>query len=513
MPEVRSNNFPWLDLLTKLTSIAAAVYFFSFVSVDPDLWGHIKFGNDLWHAKQLIRVDPYSFTASGQPWMNHEWLAELIFYGIYRYFGDAGLLFGKLGIGICIVILLSKLCRFRSQVPLVYLVVMMSALSIISPGFMIRPQVFSFFFFTLFVYVIFLYFEKKYKVLFYLPCLMAIWVNLHGGFLMGWVFLGMVTAWVTITYFLSKSTGRHPRAIWTWFLITSMAILLNPYGYKLTVFLYNSLSAPREISEWNPVSLFDLSYLNFKFLAVLFFIVILVNRSQSNGWEIAGIGMTLFAAFRHQRHMPFFGIMVVPYVVFGASTIIQNLRTKFPKRILSPTAKWIFAIFLGFLTAYLVYQGAVRYVAGGFRIIVDPSAYPVNAVRFIKQNNINGNLLLNFDWGEYATWKLYPGCKVSIDGRFRTVYPEPVIHDHFYAQADEKRWKTLTNKYPSDILLVPQTPFFQKLIQKQADWIYVYSDATAIVFLRDNVKNRSVLERFESGKFNYALSAPSVYFP
>ena len=105
---------------------------------------------------------------------------------------------------------------------------------------------------------------------------MAIWVNLHGGFLMGWVLLAGVTTWITITYFLSKPTGRHPGTIWTWFLITSMAVLLNPWGYKLTVFLYNSLSTPREISEWNPVSLFDLSYLNFKFLAVLFLIMILV---------------------------------------------------------------------------------------------------------------------------------------------------------------------------------------------------------------------------------------------
>ena len=127
--------------------------------------------------------------------MNHEWLAELIFYGIYRYFGTAGLLIGKMGTGICVVLLLTKLCRYRVKTPLVYLIIMMLSISVMSPGFMIRPQVFSFLFFTLFIWVIFQYLERERNFLFLLPILMALWVNLHGGFLMGWVLLALVTAW------------------------------------------------------------------------------------------------------------------------------------------------------------------------------------------------------------------------------------------------------------------------------------------------------------------------------
>ena len=100
-----------LDSTAKLLIASSAVYFFSFITADPDLWGHIKFGEDLWLNGKLVRFDPYSFTAYGQPWINHEWLTELIFYCIYFYLGDSGLLFGKLAIGIGVVAILYGTCR------------------------------------------------------------------------------------------------------------------------------------------------------------------------------------------------------------------------------------------------------------------------------------------------------------------------------------------------------------------------------------------------------------------
>ena len=160
-----------------------------------------------------------------------------------------------------------------------------------------------------------------------------------------------------------------------------------------------------------------------------------------------------------------------------------------------------------------MYQGTGRYLGTSFRIFVDPETYPVQAVRFMKTNNIKGNLLVPFEWGEYAIWKLYPDCKVSIDGRFRTVYPETVIRDHFIAADDREGWKALIQKYPSDILLARQLPFFRDLIKDQAEWVYVYSDSLAIVFIRNTVKNLKMLKQFRSGGYRYPKSAPSIYFP
>jgi hypothetical protein len=502
-----------LDVAAKLLPVSAAIYFFSFITADPDLWGHIKFGEDIWRAKGLVRVDPFSFTAYGQPWINHEWLSEIIFYLTYRQFGDAGLLFGKLSIGLCIVAVLSNICAFRKQMPIVYATVMVLAISVISPGFMIRPQVFSFLFFSLFLYVLHQYLSERRNLLFLLPCLMALWVNLHGGFLMGWTLLITVVTWKTLTHFIFGKKTKHLGALWMWLLIASAATLLNPYGYKLLVFLYKTLSLPRQISEWNPVPLFDMSHSNLKLLALLFLATLCKEPKQNQGWELVACAMTLIASFCHGRHMPFFGIIVAPHLVFRLSALISDIQPRFPRLTFTRTSQNLVAIFLGILIAHQTYTGTRRYVMSNCRIIVDPETYPVTAVRFLQLNDIRGNLLLPFDWGEYAIWKLYPGCKVSVDGRFRTVYPEPVIRAHFIPDNDWAGWKALIEKYPSDIILARQTPFFQALIQKGSPWTYVYSDSIAIVFLRNSQKNKEALQRFKAGRFEYTNSPPSIYFP
>lgn len=503
----------YLDVAAKLLAVSSAIYFFSFVTADPDLWGHIKFGEDIWRAKGLVRVDPYSFTAYGQPWIDHEWLAELIFFATYRYLGDAGLLFGKLGTGLFIVAVLCKICTFRKQLPLVYAAVMVLAISVISPGFMIRPQVFSFLFFSFFLYVLYLYFAERKNLLFLLPCLMALWVNLHGGFLMGWALLATVVTWKTLAHFIFGKKNKRLGPLWLWFLLTSVSTLLNPYGFQLLVFLYKTLSLPRQISEWNPVPLLDLSYPHLKLLALLFLVTLCAKPRQREGWEVAGIAMMLIASLLHQRHMPFLGIMVAPYLVFRLSSLVSEIQTRFPKLTFTRTSQNLVVVFLLFLVAYQTFNGLHRYVMANFRIIVDPQTYPVAAIRFLQHNNIKGNLLVPFDWGQYAIWKLYPRCMVSLDGRFKTVYPEPVIQDHFVPDHDTTRWGNLIEKYPSDILLARQIPFFQELIQQGSPWIYVYSDPVATVFLRNSEKNTEALERFKSGRFEYPKSPPSIYFP
>lgn len=330
---------------------------------------------------------------------------------------------------------------------------------------------------------------------------------------MGWTLLITVVTWKTLTHFVFGKKTKCLGALWMWLLIASAATLLNPYGYKLLIFLYKTLSLPRQISEWNPVPLLDLSHPNLKLLALLFIATLCKKPKQNQGWELVACAMTLIASFCHGRHMPFFGIIVAPHIVFQLSALISDIQPRFPRLTFTRTSQNLIAIFLGILIAYQTYTGFRRYAMTNCRIIVDPQTYPVAAVRFLKLNNIKGNLLLPFDWGECAIWHLYHSCMVSIDGRFRTVYPESVIDDHFVPDHDWDGWEILIEKYPSDILLAYQTPFFQALIRQGGPWVYVYSDPIAIVFLRNSQKNKEALQRFKAGRFEYPNSPPSIYFP
>ncbi len=59
---------------------------------DPDLWWHLRTGQLIVQNHQLFHADPYSFTKAGQPWLDHEWLSQIVIFLIYRSAGYGGLM-------------------------------------------------------------------------------------------------------------------------------------------------------------------------------------------------------------------------------------------------------------------------------------------------------------------------------------------------------------------------------------------------------------------------------------
>ena len=499
------------NLLIRILIYSSAFYFFSFVTADTDLWGHIKFGEDLWTAKALHRFDIYSYTAFGSEWINHEWLSELVMYFVYHIFGSPGLLIGKLLMGFSIVYLLSRISFYRTCEPLVYGIVFVLSVFVMCPGFMIRPQVLTFLFAAYFLYSFHLYFEKGKNLLWTLPFIMVAWVNCHGGFLIGVGMFPVVVGCEAIVCRIRNKNAEHLRRVIFWLVLTEAAVFVNPYGYHLLGFLYKTLSVPRGISEWGPVTVFDFSYLRLKLLALLFLCSFFIRNPKRRYWEAGIIIVSLIYAFMHQRHTPVFAIVAAPYLTENLSILVQRLGL-FDK-VRSFSSYVLLNAFLFVLVSYQIAFAGYKYSKAEWNIIVDPAQYPVSAVRFLKVNGIKGKILIPFDWGEYAIWKLYPGCRVSMDGRFRTVYPEKVLRDHFQASRDEAKFKDLLDKYPADIILGRQNPMNQQLISTQSKWVYVYSDPTSIVFVRDNIAQRGVLNEFRRKGLVYPDSSVSIYFP
>jgi hypothetical protein len=330
---------------------------------------------------------------------------------------------------------------------------------------------------------------------------------------MGWALTIGIVGWKTLERVAFRKPVPGLGRLWIWLLATSLATLVNPYGYRLLVFLYQTLSLPRAITEWASVELWSLSDLRFKLMALLFLAMLITHIRRVEKWESAAITAILFAAFRHQRHTPFFAMASAPFLVHWLSETGEPLKKRLPQIKLSPGAVVSMAAAFFVLAAYQLYNGVYPYLAGEGQIIVSPGKYPIGAVRFLKSNGAEGNIMLPFTWGEYAIWHLYPDCKVSIDGRFRTVYPESVIRDHFIHKDDAAGWKRLMSKYPADIILARQSRFFHDLIGSTKEWIYAYSDRTAIVFLRNNRRNANIINRLQDGTINRIKEPLSPYFP
>ena len=302
------------NVLIRFFVYSSGFYFFSFMTADPDLWGHIKFGKDLWTAKVFQSVDIYSYTAAGSQWINHEWLSELMMYFAYSLLGSSGLLFGKLLIGFTIISFLSRISFHRKCEPLAYGVVFILSVFVMSPGFMIRPQLLTFLFVAVFLYCFHLYLEKGKNRLWVLPVVMVLWVNCHGGFLIGAGMFPVVVFCECINCLARKKSVTHLKILTFWLAVTELAVFVNPYGVHLLTFLYETLQIPRDISEWAPVRITDLSYMRFKILALIFVCSLFIKNKARRCWEVGIILIAMAYAFLHRRHTPVFAILAAPYL-------------------------------------------------------------------------------------------------------------------------------------------------------------------------------------------------------
>ena len=74
-----------------MATTALAFMLATVTRADADLWGHLRFGLDILRDRRLTSVDPYSFTQD-KPWLNHEWLSELLMGLSWTLGGSTGLI-------------------------------------------------------------------------------------------------------------------------------------------------------------------------------------------------------------------------------------------------------------------------------------------------------------------------------------------------------------------------------------------------------------------------------------
>ena len=496
-------------LLFKILIFAYAFNQFSLITADPDLWGHLKFGEAAWMQKALPSTDPYSYTAQGLPWVNHEWLSEIIYYLIYASLGSTGLLIFKLALGLFILQLLASLYFAKENNAFIFLVTFMLLVPVMAPGFMTRPHLFTFFFLTLLVVLLQKFFDGNRKALAWSPFLMLVWANCHGGVLAGIGIFGAVAVLEGVRFLFTGE--KHGRVLLGYFALSCLALLINPDGYKLGVFFFESLSVPRDIGEWDPVLLTGNTHLEFKILAGLFAASLLVP-GRKRLWEILIISLTILYAFKHQRHTVLAAIVMIPYLSLKMAELARRFQFEGTLIRLSSPVHVVLKSGLVVVIAVHLFAGLTKYQASDFKILVEPGRYPTYAAQFLHANEINGNLLVPFDWGEYFIWKL-PESRVSIDGRFRTVYPEKIIRQHRAFDSGQKEGKVLLEDYPTDLVVIRKSNPNRNTMEKETGWLKIYEDLTSRIYIRKALPPGPVEEKFLQKQLIDPKEPPPLAFP
>ena len=120
---------------------------------DPDFWWHLRTGQLIVQTHSIPHSDPFSFTNTGKPWIAHEWLTELFFYGLYQL-GSYGLLIFVFSAFITGAFIFAYLRSPEESRPYVAGFSLLLGAIATAPTWGVRPQMISLFITSVFLYLL-----------------------------------------------------------------------------------------------------------------------------------------------------------------------------------------------------------------------------------------------------------------------------------------------------------------------------------------------------------------------
>ena len=444
----------------------------------------MRFGLDLLASRTLHTADPYSFTAD-RPWVNHEWLAELLMGLSYSWLGPLGLGLLKASVVAVVGVTLFAVAREEKAQPLARdLFVAVAVFVSYSRSQVVRPQLFSVAIFCVLLYLLRRHDRGSRTALWGVPACFAIWANFHGGWIVGLAVLG---AWMAGDLLRQWSVRRF--ASYAIAGATSIAAtLLNPYGIGLWQFLATTVRPERpDITDWLPLLSLPPAVLVVEAIlpAIAALALLAKQSSTTRAWrgvplrDAAVIGLLLVATFRVGRVDAFLqcaiAILLAPSILALLNRLDLNLRPVFRRP----------SYAVGVLTIVLAGYTGLAAVKNLRVIRVEGPWIPDRAAAMLlRETRPNARVLTWFDWGEYALWQLSPaGIRVSMDGRRETVYSARVTSDHRRFYAGQPDMIDYPDRIGADHVWLPsRLPVIEPLMRN--GWTKVLDTGKSIVLAR-----------------------------
>ncbi|OGN00814.1 MAG: hypothetical protein A3I26_00710 [Candidatus Yanofskybacteria bacterium RIFCSPLOWO2_02_FULL_43_10] len=483
----------------------------NFDSIGQDIGRHLKVGEIIWQTKEVPKTNLFSFTEPDFPFINHHWLSEVIFFGIFSCAGFIGLILVKVFVILAAFLLLFFIAKKHATFwPIVISFVL--SIFIFIQRTEVRPEMFSFAILAFFLFALFkAKYSSNYFYLWFLPIAQLFWVNLHIYFFIG-PFL--ITAFL-MDRLINKDYTRL-KTIVAVLLLTLAATLVNPNGVQGALLPLNILNEyGYSIVENQTLSFlagfggFNLSIFIFKLsvavLAASFLLTI--KKARQRIFEILISVFVVYVGFKMLRNLPLYALASFPVLAILLTDVVQKLNlhklevrpqvkrlSNFFKVLLS-----VFVIILIFLVAnnsYYKYTKSSRVF--GFSA---PNGLE-RAVDFVKQNKIEGPMFNNFDIGGYLIWQLYPQEKVFVDNRPEAYSVEFFNEIYKPMQEDGEKWREFSKKYGINFIFFAHTDlspwgqnFFNNIVKNQ-EWKIVYINEDAIILVKNNNKNSGIISRF-----------------
>jgi hypothetical protein len=493
--------------ISFITLILAVLFYYPSRTEDYDIWYHLKFGEHF--VKNLtFKLDHsmFSWTPADPNWRYGIWLGSSVLYMAYKMFSVYGFYIVQWLIFAAIILLYWKFIKVIgdsldinhiASLMLVFIALNLTAIYI-------KPELFTTLFFTI---AVFIYFYTKFtsKNLFFIyPLLLFIWVNTHGGYLIGLIFISIVLVGEVFNYFFLKRnqlTGQLFKYLLISVLASYFAVMFNPYGVDYHIGIIKSLitkeymSYATQVYAWIDMwrYLFPKAEFAFRFVDTAWALVIMVTSffslsiylyAKKRFFDITLIllnAVFFYLGMKNARvtlFLPLIWMFSILYILKKADAL--NIKMKF-----APIALMVFFVMALYISDLTIINLEDRSWFGS-----NLEAYaPIKEVEFVKNNKLPGPIFNDYLIGGYLIWAMYPDYKVFIDPRYGPYWKE-VGPDYFelIGNMNVENLKKFTSKYPFKIALLHMREHnLIFLFLSLPEWKLLYFYKTAVVITHQSV--------------------------
>lgn len=522
----------WAFGMIALGVLFGVILFAATIEIkDLDLWLHLKMGEYIVHHGFVPSFDVLSASFFGQPWVNHEWLFQVVVYLVKQGWGFDGLIYMQAGI-VLLTFLMVLLLVYDKDRQLIIIPFLFFVLQIYQTRFTIRPDIFSVFFFITYIVVLSSYLSRRWSV-WLLFALQVIWTNMHGYSLWGVIFvlIGLAAEsikrrvplpyeWNTI----GRLTDDEYQRLWLIAGALIAAMFFNPMGIEGALYpirtlaglsgdskvFFDSITELQRTLSWQTLFVVDDQWA-FKSIILLSLITFIFNRRKI---DISALMLWLvfllfsLGAIRNMVYFAFAAFLVTCYnlaeVRFADVVPLRFVNERFfllTGAILAILMTLNLVDFGNSLSARGYYDFDKYKLKSEF-LGISQRNFPDKAVQFLADSGIKGNFFNDFNSGAYLIGRAYPDIMVYMDGR--TELRGAVFFKEYqkiWNTGDVKAFEAAVRQYRLTGVFINTSGFsapvkLLKMLSEKPEWKPVYFDYDALILLKDVPQNAAWIRTF-----------------
>jgi hypothetical protein len=481
-----------------------------------DFWWYLASGQRILETRSVPTTDPFSYTAEGRPWINHMWATQVLFTILWERWGRLALIGLKTVTVVATFWVVLATMRARGVHPLVASAVTLLAAWTGAEFWHARPQTFTYLFVAILVWLLRAGWDHRPLTLALIPPLVAVWVNLHAGFVMAFVVIGIIGLGTALPRLLDRERrGAGWRVVGLTALLgiaTGAASLLNPFGVRAILFPLEVVSSTPFMTstiEWFPPNFRHGGFRPLELTLLLLFPAFAWGRGALSAVDVGLILVFANLGLTSVRHVPLFAIVVAPPLAAALQAVLatarpidwagirEGVRRQLPSlapTLTAPSAPVVAGAVL-LLTAVSAHWVAMAQVpTNPLHLDLNEGRYPHGTMTFIRENRLPRQLFSVYAWGGYELWRLYPEYRMFMDGRTH-VYGPDVLRDFLDVVNVSPRWQGVLDRWQVQTILALRASPLSETLQAQGGWRLVFTERDAAVFVRETDTNRPLLAR------------------